>query len=227
MDKKKILKICLIMIVLIIAILLFCMIRNYTIAKNIINENVDKAINSESIYAKTTIKEGENIRETFDNYKKENKELTVNKMNNEDGTQSIISTYIDGKNSTTYYENKEGKFVQQKQIQELAKPTEEDARASLEKESKIATFFAGAFTPFKSVNIDGKDCYLVQKSSLPIFEDMLNDDAKDRRIYIDKETYMIVKTVADDVITEYEYEFNNVDDNIFIQPDINEYEPYV
>ena len=50
---------------------------------------------------------------------------------------------------------------------------------------------------------------------------MLNDDAKDRRIYIDKETYMIVKTVADDVITEYEYEFNNVDDNIFIQPDIN------
>ena len=103
MDKKKILKICLIMIVLIIAILLFCMIRNYTIAKNIINENVDKAINSESIYAKTTIKEGENIRETFDNYKKENKELTVNEMNNEDGTQSIITTYIDGINSTTYY----------------------------------------------------------------------------------------------------------------------------
>ena len=66
-----------------------------------------------------------------------------------------------------------------------------------------------------------------EKSSLPIFEDMLNDDAKDRRIYIDKETYMIVKTVADDVITEYEYEFNNVEDNIFIQPDINEYEPYV
>ena len=226
MDKKKILIICLIMIVLIIAILLFCMIRNYTIAKNIIDENVDKAINSESIYAKTTIK-GDIINQTFDNYKKENKELSIFKTNHEDGTQSIITTYIDGKNSTTYYENKAGKFVQQKETQELAKPTEEDARASLEKESKIATFFAGAFTPFKSVNIDGKDCYLVQKSSLPIFDSMLRDDAKDRRIYIDKETCMIVKTVADDVITEYEYEFNNVDDNIFIQPDINEYEPYV
>ena len=227
MDKKKILKICLIMIVLIIAILLFCMIRNYTIAKNIIDENVDKAINSESIYAKTTIKEEENISETFENYKKGDKELTINIMNNEDGNSTKISMYIDGDKETIYYENKAGKFVQQDEIQKIEKPTEEDARASLEKESKIATFFAGAFTPFKSVNIDGKDCYLVQKSSLPIFEDMLNDDAKDRRIYIDKETYMIVKTVADDVITEYEYEFNNVDDNIFIQPDINEYEPYV
>lgn len=227
MDKKKILKICLIMIILIIAILLFCMIRNYTIAKNIINENVDKAINSESIYAKTTIKEGENISETFENYKKGDKELTINIMNNEDGNSTKISMYIDGDKETIYYENKAGKFVQQDEIQKIEKPTEEEARTLLEKESKIATFFAGAFTPFKSVNIDGKDCYLVQKSSLPIFEDMLNDDAKDRRIYIDKETYMIVKTVADDVITEYEYEFNNVDDNIFIQPDINEYEPYV
>ena len=227
MDKKKILKICLIMIVLIIAILLFCMIRNYTIAKNIIDENVDKAINSESIYAKTTIKEGENIRETFDNYKKGDKELTINIMNNEDGNSTKISMYIDGDKETIYYENKAGKFVQQDEIQKIEKPTEEDARTSLEKESKIATFFAGAFTPFKSVNIDGKDCYLVEKSSLPIFDDVLIDDAKDRRIYIDKETNMIVKTVADDVITEYEYEFNNVDDNIFIQPDINEYEPYV
>ena len=227
MDKKKILKICLIMIVLIIAILLFCMIRNYTIAKNIIDENVDKAINSESIYAKTTIKEEENISETFENYKKGDKELTINIMNNEDGNSTKISMYIDGDKETIYYENKAGKFVQQDEIQKIEKPTEEDARASLEKESKIATFFAGAFTPFKSVNIDGKDCYLVQKSSLPIFDSMLRDDAKDRRIYIDKETYMIVKTVADDVITEYEYEFNNVDDNIFIQPDINEYEPYV
>ena len=227
MDKKKILKICLIMIVLIIAILLFCMIRNYTIAKNIIDENVDKAINSESIYAKTTIKEEENISETFENYKKGDKELTINIMNNEDGNSTKISMYIDGDKETIYYENKAGKFVQQDEIQKIEKPTEEDARASLEKESKIATFFAGAFTPFKSVNIDGKDCYLVQKSSLPIFDSMLRDDAKDRRIYIDKETYMIVKTVADDVITEYEYEFNNVDDNIFIQPDINEYQPYV
>lgn len=227
MDKKKILKICLIMIVLIIAILLFCMIRNYTIAKNIIDENVDKAINSESIYAKTTIKEEENISETFENYKKGDKELTINIMNNEDGNSTKISMYIDGDKETIYYENKAGKFVQQDEIQKIEKPTEEDARASLEKESKIATFFAGAFTPFKSVNIDGKDCYLVEKSSLPIFDDMLRDEAKDRRIYIDKETNMIVKTVADDVITEYEYELNNVDDNIFIQPDINEYEPYV
>lgn len=226
MDKKKILKICLIMIVLIIAILLFCMIRNYTIAKNIIDENVDKAINSESVYAKTTIK-GDIINQTFDNYKKENKELSIFKTNHEDGTQSVITTYTEGTNRTTYYENKAGKFVQQKETQEMVNPTEEDARASLEKESKIATFFAGAFTPFKSVNIDGKDCYLVQKSSLPIFDSMLRDDAKDRRIYIDKETCMIVKTVADDLVTEYEYEFNNVDDNIFIQPDINEYEPYV
>ena len=226
MEKKKIIKICLIVLAIVVVLALVYMIRNYIIAKDIIDKNVAKAVQSESIHTKTIIKEGENVRETFDNYKKGNKELTINIMNNEDGSETKISMYTVGTNETTYYENKEGKFVEQEEVQEMPAITEEEAYAQFEKESKISTFFAEAFTSFKTVKIDGKDCYLIEKSELPIFKDFENGKNKNE-IYVDKETGLIIKTVIDDITTEYIYEFDNVNDVIFTEPDISEYEPYI
>lgn len=226
MEKKKIIKICIIVLAVVVVLVLVYMTRNYIIAKNIIDKNVAKAVQSESIHTKTIIKEGENVKETFDNYKKGDKELTINIMNNEDGSETKISVYTVGTSKKTYSENKEGKFVEQEEVQEMPAITEEDAYAQFEKESKISTFLAGAFTSFKSVNIDGKDCYLIEKSDLPIFKDFENGKNK-TEIYVDKDTGLIEKTVADGLITEYECEFNNVNNDIFLEPDINEYEPYI
>lgn len=226
MEKKKIIKICIIVLALVVVLVLVYMTRNYIIAKDIIDKNVAKAVQSESIHTKTIIKEGENVRETFDNYKKGDKELTINIMNNEDGSETKISMYTVGTNETTYYENKEGKFVEQEEVQEMPVITEEDAYAQFEKESKLETFFAGAFTSFKSVNIDGKDCYLIEKSELPIFKDFENGKNK-TEIYVDKDTGLIIRTVANGLTTEYEYEVDNVNDVIFTEPDISEYELYI
>ena len=41
--------------------------------------------------------------------------------------------------------------------------------------------------------------------------------------YIDKETGLFVKTTQNGTTTEREYEFNNVQDSIFIEPDIGQY----
>ena len=88
------------------------------------------------------------------------------------------------------------------------------------------TFLSSAFTTFKVVEYNGKDCYLIEKSNLPIFKDYEIGTDKNE-IYVDKESGLIVKIVNDDLTTEYEYEFDNVNDDIFVEPDINQYEPYI
>lgn len=227
MDKKKIIKICLIVLALILVFTLVYMIRNYIIAKDIIEKNVAKALQSESIHTKTTIIEGDNVRETFDNYKKDDKELTLNIMNSgENGTEATIATYVQGTNKTTYYDNNSGKFVQQETVESVPEITEEQLYADLENENNLTTFLSSAFTTFKVVEYNGKDCYLIEKSNLPIFKDFEIGTDKNE-IYVDKESGLIVKIVNDDLTTEYEYEFDNVNDDIFVEPDINQYESYM
>ena len=47
--------------------------------------------------------------------------------------------------------------------------------------------------------------------------------SEDAETYIDKETGLFVKTTQNGTTTEREYEFNNVQDSIFIEPDIGQY----
>lgn len=43
-------------------------------------------------------------------------------------------------------------------------------------------------------------------------------------IYVEKDTGLLIKADVDYSNTEYKYEFNNTDDAIFIEPDINQYQ---
>ena len=42
-------------------------------------------------------------------------------------------------------------------------------------------------------------------------------------MYIEKDTGLFVKNIQNGVTTEKEYTFDNVDDAIFIEPDISQY----
>ena len=219
MNKKKIIKICLIVLALILVLALVYMIRNYIIAKNIIEKNVAKALQSESIHTKTIIKEGDNVREIFDNYKKDDKELTINVMHSEgNDIETTIATYVHGTNKNTYYDNKSGKFVQQETVESVPEITEEQLYADLENENNLTTFLSSAFTTFKVVEYNGKDCYLIKG-----FMSSTALTSEDADIYIDKETGLFVKTNASGIDNEREYEFDNVDDSIFEEPDISQY----
>ena len=46
---------------------------------------------------------------------------------------------------------------------------------------------------------------------------------EDSEIIIDKETGLFLKSTATDDVVEREYEFDNVDDSIFVEPDISQY----
>lgn len=45
-------------------------------------------------------------------------------------------------------------------------------------------------------------------------------------IYIEKDTELMIRKDTDSLIVENMYEFNNVNDEIFIEPDISQYQVY-
>lgn len=61
------------------------------------------------------------------------------------------------------------------------------------------------------------ECYILDNSSLE--EEFENKS----QMYIDKETGLRIKVSNGSYVCRYEYEFDNVDDSVFIEPDISEY----
>ena len=43
------------------------------------------------------------------------------------------------------------------------------------------------------------------------------------KYYIEKDTGLCDKAIIDDITTERKYEFNNVEDIVFVQPNVDEY----
>lgn len=62
---------------------------------------------------------------------------------------------------------------------------------------------------FLDENINKKDCYKIESSS-----EMIDFD----EFYVEKETGLLIKSVKDNNIVEYKYEFNNVEDRVFERP---------
>ncbi|MCI9413000.1 MAG: hypothetical protein HFJ31_00570 [Clostridia bacterium] len=64
----------------------------------------------------------------------------------------------------------------------------------------------------------GKECYVIEN-------DRFSKDPNEHIIYyIEKDTGLIVRQIQNDINTDYSYEFGNVDDEIFKEPNIEEYE---
>lgn len=76
----------------------------------------------------------------------------------------------------------------------------------------------------KNQTIDGKKYYVVTKSSAKMY----NDQTKEAKVYIDKETGLVTKVEdkkdGKDYITTYEYEFNTVTADDLSVPNISDYQ---
>jgi len=70
----------------------------------------------------------------------------------------------------------------------------------------------------KKDNFNGKKCYVIDNSSY-----VINYDNRYQK-YIEMETGLVIKELDRNRSMQYIYQFNNVDDLIFEEPDINEYE---
>lgn len=210
MNKKKIVKIVLLVILVLILIFISCIIRKMVILKNL-SEKVSQYTNSNNYYEKIV----NNTGTTTEYYRKDN------------NTVIFITTIVDGKirkvtkftkeeNANTYIESGEDKVA----LLNSEKGFGEIMIRGLDYNNFLDLFKLALATSIRSEEYNNKQCYVLSLGNLD-------------EIYREKETGLVVKSkngiIIDedgneiDALAEFYYEFNNVNDNIFIEPDINQY----
>lgn len=210
--KKKILKIIGIILLIVIAIFLIHTIRNYVIISDLQNK-ISKYANSTNYRTKSVTTENDGSVVTMEYYKKDNKEVVfLERMANNEVTK--ISMYSNGERTDVFTETKDSKVAQLNSgtIMSLG------IYNHLENDSKWQTILGCISAKIKSVDYNGKECYIVKE-----FMSSTSLTSEGVETYIDKETGLFVKSIDAGIVNEREYEFNTIDDSIFTEPDISQY----
>lgn len=216
MEKKKIiknvLKILFIVMAILLVILIIHTIRNYVIITNLQNKFAEYN-NITNYHTKTIAREDNDTILKTDYYKKDDKQVIFMERN-ENNEITKISIYDNGERIDTFTESKDTKIAQLNS----GKIMSMGLYNYLENDSKWQTFLGCISAKIKSVEYNGKKCYIVKD-----FMSLTSLTFKGAEVYIDKENGLFVKTIEADIENEREYEFNMVDDSIFVEPDIGQY----
>ncbi len=208
---KKIAKIILIVLLLLLLLVIIHTIRNFIIIRGL-QDNIEQYISSTNYHAKSVTKDENNV--TMDYYKKDQKELVVIQKKN--GNQKIkLSMYNTGSRIDLFCDATDKKTVE---LNKESMMTVNAIYNYVETDNNWQTLLASIFARISKTECNGKECYVVNNfiSSSILFENS--------EVYIEKDTGLPLKVIVDSVITEKEYEFNNVSDEIFTEPDISQYE---
>ena len=229
--KMKILKFILLGILL---IFLFSYIRKVIILVGLNNKS-NEYTNSSNCYMKTiNFTSAAEIMTTLENYKKDGKYIRKIKSLSESSKVSTTE-YYNGENLNVYneieLEKKDGEYVLRKTaslnsdkhvIYEPIIPNVIDIR------HPIRFIEMPIFSTISSEKCNGKDCYRIVIYSF--------GDNDGTIYYIEKETGLLLRSIGVssmyakvdgenyDMITDYQYEFNVVTEEDFIEPDIMEYD---
>lgn len=76
----------------------------------------------------------------------------------------------------------------------------------------------GSVAIIRSEKYKDKECYTIDNLLSPYF--LVGNKSQ---YTIEKDSGLLLKDISDGVTYEREYEFNNVEDSIFEEPDINQY----
>lgn len=212
MNKKKILKIVGIILLIIIIIFLAHTISNYVIIKDLQNK-IAKYSNSTNYHIKSIATEENGTIVTMEYYKKDEKQALFMERNL-NGEISKTLMYNNGKRTDSFIE------TQNEKIAHLDSGTMMSISIynQLETDNNWQTFLSSIFTKIKSTKYEEKDCYVITG-----FLSNTSLTEKETEIFIDKETGLVLQVKQNGIITEKEYEFDNVDSSIFVEPDISQY----
>lgn len=214
MNKKKILKIILLVILIMIVIFLGFTIRKMIIIKNLSNK-VSKYVNDDNYYEKIANISGSTTTIT-EFYCKENKAVMFLNTTTDIGEERKLMNYYKGEKVNTFIESGENKIVLL-DSNGLPKVSIVDIYCGNNLWDLVKVAIS---TSIKNAEYNGKECYVLS----------LGDTDES---YIEKETGLRMKanegSIIDEngnnipIVVEYHYEFGNVNDDIFIEPDINQY----
>ena len=211
MNKKKILITTLVIILILISIFFGFTIRKMLIFKNL-NQKISKYIDSDNHYEKI-INNSNNTKTVTEYYcKGENAVLFLNTTIQSTGETRKLVNYYKGEKTNTYIETEQDKIAL---LDSNGLPSK-IMIINLDYGDNIWNLFQIALaTSIKSVEYNGKECYLINLG-------------KNNYYYVEKETGLTLKAKYgtennSDIIVEYYYEFDNVNDSIFLEPDISQY----
>ena len=211
MKMKKILMVLGIIIAVLVIIALIHTIRNYMIITDLQNK-ISQYVDSVNYYTKSiaTVKDG---TITMEYYRKDNNQVVFLERNL-NGTINKVAMYNNGEKTDTFTQTPDTKIAQLNSgtIMSIG------IYNHLETENNWQTFLGSMFASVKSTNYNGKDCYIIKG-----FMSSTSLTFEGAETYIEKDTGLFIKDIEGETITEKEYEFDNVDDSIFIEPDISQY----
>ena len=205
-----ILKVILFILLLFIFIFLFHTIRNYVIISSLQNKILTYTNNSN--YATKRVSIYDNITTlTTTYYKKNNKTLYIIEKE-ENGENSRISTYYDGKSKNTFIESENQKVAVINS--EITVP--DDGIYEYLDTSTIWSKLKLSISSFiKSSKYNNIPCYVFCSNG---------DNGEKFEVYLDKSTGLFLKADSDSkTIEQIEYSFDNVNDSVFIEPDVKDY----
>ncbi|MBO5398498.1 MAG: hypothetical protein J6A36_06210 [Clostridia bacterium] len=206
--KKKLLKTILIILLTILLLVVIHTTRNFIIITNLQN-NIKQYSSSTNYHLKTT-NAGTSNTMIADYYTKDGKQVVFQerKVNN---NITKISMYNNGEKIVSYYDTPTDKIVKTN----IPSAISVNITSYFEgfTDNTISKIWTSMLLKIKKVEYNSKTCYIVS----PLFDTVTNIE------YIEKDTGLCVKSIMFDESVEKEYEFNNVTDEIFIEPDISQY----
>ena len=214
MKIKKGLKIIGIIILIIIVLILIHTIRNTIIISNLQNK-VEKYSNSNNYHIKATMHISESITMNINQYQKNEKQLLVlERIVNDEKIK--MSYYNIGSRIDMFLETKDEKIVELGKVNEILGLS---STTPLQTDNLWQTILYSLPARITTVKVNDYECYSINNFLSPY-----NLLGKNKTEYdIEKETGLVRKIVLDEQITTREYEFENVDDSIFVEPDISQY----
>lgn len=212
MSKKRVLIVLGIIIAVLVMIFLFHTIKNYMIITDL-QSKISQYSNSTNYHSKYVTTEESGVIVTTDYYRKGNKKVVFIEKNS-NGKINKVSMYANGEKTNIYTSENDTKTAQLNTKTTIA---EIKVVNQLETTNKWQTFIGGINTKVKSVTYKGKECYDISKF---VSGGTLTFEGE---MYIEKDTGLLVKMMEGTTVSEREQEFNNVDDSIFVEPDISQY----
>ena len=214
MRMKKILKIIGIILLVILIFVVIHTIRNTIIISDLQNK-VEKYADSNNYHIKAISQVSENTTMIIDQYQKGEKQLLILERI-VDNEKVKISCYNNGNRIDMFTETKDEKIVELGKINEIIGMS---SVQFLQTDNLWQTIIYSLPTMIKTVNINGYECYSINNF---LSSNYLSGENK-TEYDIDKETGLVRKLIMDEQIATREYEFDNVDDSIFVEPDISQY----
>lgn len=220
MNKKKIFILTLIIFIILILVFLAITIRKMIILKDL-NQKVAIYIDNNSYYEKiiANSEETETITEYYS--KGEKAVLFLNTTIKDTGQKRKITNYYKGEKTNTYIEADDNKIAL---LDSNGIPNRLMIKQVYAGNNLWELFLISLGTSIRSEEYNNKKCYVLSIGKEP------ENYSKE---YIDKETGLTVKAKngfiiengknKSDTTLEYYYKFDNVDDTIFVEPDINQY----